>query len=88
MFCVRVTFLQDESPSRAESAIRNSASQRSDYTQRLRLVRSRRARSTDLRDGAVELASAQRTSSRPREWCMAPSGRFITFSQLSIGLAA
>jgi hypothetical protein len=87
MFCVRVTFLQDESPSRAESAIRNSASQRSDYTQRLRLVRSRRARSTDLRDGAVELASAQRTSSRPREWCMAPSGRFITFSQLSIGLA-
>jgi hypothetical protein len=25
---------------------------------------------------------------RPREWCMAPSDRFITFSQLSIGLAA
>jgi hypothetical protein len=28
------------------------------------------------------------SSWRPREWCMAPSGRFITFSQLSIGLAA
>ena len=25
---------------------------------------------------------------RPREWCMVPSDRFITFSQLSIGLAA
>ena len=24
---------------------------------------------------------------RPREWCMAPSGGFITFSQLSVGLA-
>ena len=40
--------------------------------------------------GRISAIAAMRFVSgwRPREWCMAPSDRFITFSQLSIGLAA
>ena len=34
----------------------------------------------------LEAVECYKSGWRPREWCMAPSDMFITFSQLSVGL--